>query len=119
MSNTRVVADGYCHRLMRGERSVLESAVRAVSEQAAAADALVHQALDAGLGNSDDVTLHAKMLRLELLNVKGDLERELGQLVLDCTSCGRRVHSVAGLGVAPGHWAHWEPAPHHDPDVRS
>ena len=61
------------------------------------------------------VTLHAKMLRLELLNVKADLERELGRLVLDCTSCGRRVHWIPGLGVTLGHWAHREPAPNHDP----
>jgi hypothetical protein len=57
------------------------------------------------------------MLRLELLNVKADLERELEDLALDCVNCGRLVHSVAGLGVTPGHWAHREPAPHHDPVV--
>ena len=91
--------------------------MRAVSEQSKAADALVHEALDAGLGASHPVTLHAKMLRLELLKVKADLERELAQLVLDCTSCGRMVHWVAGLGVAPGHWAHREPAPHGEPAI--
>jgi len=42
-------------------------------------------------------TVQAKMLRLELLNVKADLERELGQLL--------------------GHWAHREPALHGDPAV--
>jgi hypothetical protein len=41
------------------------------------------------------------MLRLELLKVKADLERELGQLVLDCSCCGQTVHWVAGLGVSP------------------
>jgi hypothetical protein len=45
------------------------------------------------------------MLRLELLKVKADLERELGQLVLDCSCCGQTVHWVAGLGVSPGDWA--------------
>ena len=49
--------------------------------------------------------------------VKADLERELGPLVLDCSSCGRRVHWVAGFGVAPGHWAHREPAPHPEPEL--
>jgi hypothetical protein len=34
--------------------------------------------------------------RLELLNVKADLERELGGLVLHCTACGLGVHWVAG-----------------------
>jgi hypothetical protein len=41
------------------------------------------------------------MLRLELLNVKADLERELGRLVLHCTACGLDVHWVSGLGVTP------------------
>ena len=88
---------------MQRERDVLEHAMLVISEQAAAADALVHEALDARLGGSHPVTLHAKMLRLELLNVKADLERELGQLLLDCSSCGRRLHWVAGLVVEPGH----------------
>ena len=57
------------------------------------------------------------MLRLDLLNVKSDLERELEKLVLDCTECGQRVHYVSGLGVTPGHWAHREPAPHGEPAV--
>ena len=54
------------------------------------------------------------MLRLELLNVKADLERELGTFVLDC-SRSQTVHWVAGLGVSPGHWSHREPAPHGEP----
>ena len=72
---------------------------------------LVDEALDAGLDGSHPVTLQAKMLRLELLNVKADLERELGRLVLDCTDCGQTVHWVAGLGVTVGHWSHREPGP--------
>jgi hypothetical protein len=91
--------------------------VRSVSEPAGPADALVNDALEAGFGGSHPVTIHAKVLRLELLNVKADLERELGQLVLDCSSCGRTVHWVAGLGVTPGHWAHRESAPHHEPVI--
>jgi hypothetical protein len=55
------------------------------------------------------------MLRLELLRVKADLERELGELVLNCSSCGLDVHWISGLGVTPGHWAHREPAPHAEP----
>jgi hypothetical protein len=98
-------------------RDPLERAVRAVSEQSKAADALVNEVRAAGLGDSHPVTLHVKMLRLELLNVKADLERELGQLVFDCSSCGRRVHWIPGLGVEPGHWAHREPAPHGEPAI--
>lgn len=74
------------------ERYILERAVRAVSEQAAAASAIVDEALNAGLDGSHPVTLQAKMLRLELLNVKADLERELGRLVLDCSRCGQTVY---------------------------
>jgi hypothetical protein len=103
--------------LRRHERNVLQRAVRVLSEQAAAADAIVDEAVDAGLDGSHAVTLHAKMLRLELLNAKADLERDLGLLVLDCTTCGRTVHWVSGLGVTPGHWAHREPAPHGEPEI--
>jgi len=81
------------------------------------ADAPVDEAVDAGLDASQPVTVHAKMLRLELLKVKADLERELGRLVLDCSRCGLDVHWVSGLRISPGHWAHWEPAPHHLPTL--
>jgi hypothetical protein len=43
------------------------------------------------------------MLGAELLSVKGDLERELEKVVLDCAACGRTVHYVGGLGVRAGH----------------
>lgn len=88
-----------------------------MSVQAAKADELVDEAISAGLGGSHGLTVHAKMLRLELLNVKAELERELGRLVLDCSDCGRTVHWVGGLGSSPGHWAHREPAPHHEPMI--
>jgi hypothetical protein len=102
---------------MRKERNVLERAVRAVSEQAAKADAVVDEAFAAGLDGSHPVTLQAKMLRQELLQVKADLERKLGRLVLDCSACGRTVHWVPGLAASPGHWAHREPAPHGEPII--
>ncbi len=73
--------------------------------------------MDAGLDGSHPVTVHAKMLRLELIETKAAVERVLGQLVLDCTTCHQCVHWVAGLGVSPGHWAHAEPAPHAEPAV--
>jgi hypothetical protein len=103
--------------MARTEREILERAVHAISEQAAAASAVVDEAFKAGLDGSHPLTLQAKMLRLELLKVKADLERSLGELVLDCTDCGRTVHWVAGLGISAGHWAHREPAPHHEPAV--
>jgi hypothetical protein len=57
------------------------------------------------------------MLRLELLKVKADLERELEDFVLNCSKCGLDVHWVSGLGVKPGHWGHRGPAPHGEPAV--
>jgi hypothetical protein len=98
--------------MARRERDILEGAVHAIVEQAAKTDALVDEVLDAGLDGCHPVTIQAKLLRLELLKVKGDIERELGTFCLDCSACGREVHWVEGHGVSPGHWAHREPAPH-------
>ena len=74
-------------------------------------------AIDVGHGRSDPLVTHAKMLRLELLNVKKELERELETLSLNCSKWGVDVHWVSGLGITPGHWAHREPAPHGEPAV--
>ena len=64
-----------CHPGMaQQEREILERAVRA-GEQASAASAIVDEALDAGIDGSHPVTLRARMVRLELLKVKADLER--------------------------------------------
>ena len=87
------------------------------ADQAAKADDLVDEAIDVGHGRSDPLVVHAKMLRLELLKVKADLERELEDFVLNCENCGLDVHWVSGLGVSPGHWVHREPAPHGEPLV--
>lgn len=85
----------------RRKRDILERAVRTLAEQAAKADELVDAAAEAG-GGSHPVTIQAKRLRLELLDVKADLERELGRLLIDCSDCGRRVRWVAGLGIEAG-----------------
>ena len=65
--------------MSRKERDILERAVRSLSEQAAAS-AIVDEVLDAGLDGSHPVTVHAKMLRLELLKVKAKVKavREAG-----------------------------------------
>lgn len=73
--------------------------------------------LAAGVAGDHPVTLQAKLLRLELLKVKADLERELEDFVLNCSKCGLDVHWVGGLGVTSGHWAHARPAPHGEPVV--
>jgi hypothetical protein len=102
--------------MARREREILEHAVHTIAEQAAKAGELVDEATAAG-GGSHLVTIHAKMLRLELLKVKADLERELEDFSLNCSKCGLDVHWVSGLGITPGHWSHAEPAPHGEPAV--
>jgi hypothetical protein len=99
------------------ERHILEGAIRRVAEQAVKADELIGEAMAAGFGESGPLIIQAKTLRLELLQVKADLERELGQLVLSCSACGRDVHWVSGIGVSAGHWGHREAAPHGNPVV--
>ena len=98
--------------------AVLEAAVLAVSEHAATADAIVAEAIAAGFRGDHPITIEAKMLRLDLLRAKADLEGELSELVLDCSTCRQTVHWVTGLGVSPGQWAHREPAPHGEPVLR-
>ena len=75
--------------------------------------------MEAGLPADHPVTVAAKQVRLELLKVRADLERELGKLVLNCQRCGMEVHWVQGISVAdhPGHWGHRFPAPHGEPVV--
>lgn len=80
--------------MARRERDVLERAAHAVAEQAAKVDRVVAEALDAGLDGSAPVTVAAKTVRIELLSVKAELERQLGRLVLHCRECGRQVHWV-------------------------
>src|SRR5574342_1211019 len=103
--------------LSRREREILEGAVRLVSEQAKAANVIIEEALETGLHGSDPIPIHAKALRIELLRLKANLERELESFVLDCSECGRPVHLVSRFGVSPGYWAHREPSPHHEPAI--
>ena len=74
--------------MARREREILQHTVRTVAEQAVKAQELVDEARAAGGGNHP-VTVHAKMLRLELLKVKADLERELGNFSLNCSKYRR------------------------------
>ena len=65
------------------------------------------------------VTNVAKRLRLELLWVKAELERELGKLVLNCTVCDMEVHWVSGVSMADrGHWGHPFQAANGEPVVQ-
>jgi hypothetical protein len=99
----------------RGD-AVLERAVQGVSEQAAKADDLMTRRPPRAEAITP-FTVHAKMLRPELLKVKGELERSLGELVLDCSKCGQTVLLGRRLGASVVHWLHREPAPHGEPSV--
>ena len=100
------------------ERDILERAVHSIAEQAANTNKVIDEALAAGLPSDHPVPLQARMLRLELLRVKADLERELGTWVLDCKACCMDVHWVQCISMAdPGHWGHRFPAPHGEPVV--
>jgi hypothetical protein len=102
--------------MARREREILQHAAKAVAEQAAKADDLVDDLIWVGHGRSDPLVTHAKMLRLELLKVKADLERERGLLAQLL-----EVRSRCALGERPRHpiWplGHAEPAPHGEPAV--
>jgi hypothetical protein len=56
--------------------------------------------MDAGLAADHPVTVATKMLRLELLKTKAELEGRLGEFVLDCTKCGQEVRWVQGMSMA-------------------
>src|SRR5262245_14509495 len=104
--------------MARRDRDILERAVRSIAEQAARTNTVIDEAMDAGLAADHPVTVAAKMLRLELLKTKAELERGLSEFVLECTACGMDVHWIQGISVAdPGHWGHRHPAPHGEPVV--
>ena len=63
-----------------GRESVFERAIADVAAQAPSANDLV----DLALTSERDEILHAKMLRLELPNVKADLERGLITFAPNC-----------------------------------
>ena len=99
------------------KREVLERAVAALCVEAKKAYGLVEELYGEGIRDGDQLMLAAKQLRLELLQAKADLERELSTWIADCRECYRRVHWVAGIAAEPGHWAHAEPAPNHQPTL--
>jgi hypothetical protein len=90
------------------EREVLERAIRRVTEQAANADVIVDEAMDAGLDGSEPFVVNIKRLCAELLSFKGDLERELEKVQ-------RTTSAVSAYGLATGHA---KPAPHATPKLR-
>jgi len=74
-----------------GEREILERTVRAIADRARDAYRLVDEAHDADPRDESGLTAQAKRLRMELLQTKAELERELGRRLLRCRRCNRRV----------------------------
>ena len=72
---------------------------------------MVEEAHEVDPRDESGLVAAAKQLRIELLQTKAELERELGNVLLSCQRCRRRMHWVPGVGPEPGHWAHAEPAP--------
>jgi hypothetical protein len=90
----------------------------AIAERAMDAHRVVEEAHEVDPRDESGLVAAAKRLRMELLSAKAELERELGNVLLHCRGCNRRVHWVPGVGPEPGHWAHAEPSPQgHDPVV--
>jgi hypothetical protein len=103
---------------MPAEREILEHTIRAIAERARDAYRLVEEAHQADPHDESGLVAAVKRLRLELLGTKAELERALGNVLLSCRRCNRRVHWVPGVGPEPGHWAHAEPAPTgHEPEI--
>jgi len=102
--------------MARREREILEQTVRTLAEQAAKADDLADDGKAAG-GGDHQVTIHAKMLRLELLKVKADLDPSWRRGCRTAPSVGSDVCWVSGLGVTPGTGHTREPAPPAEPSV--
>ena len=96
---------------------MLERSIHAIAENARDAYRLIEELDAAGFPHDGPTMLAAKRLRMELLQTKGGLERELGRWLRHCQRCNIDVHWVPGVGPEPGHWAHAEPAPTHPPVV--
>jgi hypothetical protein len=77
------------------------------------ADELVDEQIE-GHGRSERLVTHAKMLRLERLNVKADLERELEDFPQLLEMRPRRTLGQRSRRATPGHWAHRDVHAHGD-----
>ena len=59
---------------------------------------------EAGLAADHPATVAAKMIRLKLLNVKAELERELGRLVLTAATASSQRWGTCHQMEAPDRW---------------
>jgi hypothetical protein len=95
-----------------GDLSILLRAGRKLEALCRQAEAVVGETQ--GLENPA-VRTAAREMQAQLRRTKHALEIQLVAWVLDCQSCGRRVHWVVGEDCELGHWEHAEPAPDHEP----
>jgi hypothetical protein len=92
------------------DREILERTVHAIAARVRDAYRVVEEAHEVEPRDESRLVGAAKRLRMELLQTKAELERELGNVLLHCRRCNRRVHWVSGVGPESGHWAHAEPS---------
>jgi hypothetical protein len=85
-----------------GEREILERTVQAIADRATDAYRVVEEAHEVDPRDESGLVAAAKRLRMELLQTKAELERELGNVLLHCRRCNRRVHWVPGSERSQG-----------------
>jgi hypothetical protein len=84
--------------------------LRSIADRAHDAYRVVEEAHEVDPRDESGLVAMAKRLRMELLQTKAELERELGNVLLHCRRGNRRMHWVPGVGPESGHWAHAEPS---------
>jgi hypothetical protein len=102
LARARVGGRRYSSVVRLDERTVLERAIQRVTEQGANADAIVDEAIAAGLDGSDKIVVSTKMLRAEPLSVNA-VRTRTGEGCHRLLRVRKRVHYVGGLGVRAGH----------------
>jgi hypothetical protein len=83
------------------EREILERTVRAIADRARDAYRVVEEAHAIESKDESGLVSAAKQLRMELLQTKAELERELGRMRLAGAATGRATGSVASV-PSPG-----------------
>jgi hypothetical protein len=84
------------------EREILERTVHAIAERAKDAYRVVEEAHEVDPRDESGLTAAGKRLRMELLQTKAELERELGNVLLSCQRCNRRVQCAPASGPSQG-----------------
>jgi hypothetical protein len=83
------------------EREVLERTLHAIADGARNASRVVEEAHEVDRRDESGLVAAAMRLRMELLQTKAELERELGRLLLHYRRCNRSVQGQR-RGPRPG-----------------